>query len=178
MKGDVMDSGELNKILGGALGAFLVFLLLGFASAKIYGTKGHHGDEPQAFAVEIEDAGGTEPDEGPDIAALIASADAAAGKKVFGKCKSCHKLEDGANGVGPHLLGVFGRKIAGAEGFSYSNGLSSKEGNWDVQMLFEFLENPKGWANSAMAYRLKKAEDRINVIAYLNEADGSPEPLE
>ena len=176
-----MDSTELNKIMGGVLAAFLLFLLLNFASGKIYGTGegGHHGEEAQAFAVEIEEpTTDGEEKKGPDLAALVAAADPGAGKKVFGKCKGCHKLEDGANGTGPYLLGVYGREVASAAGFGYSEGLKGKGGIWDVTALYEFLENPKKWANSSMAFRLKKPEDRVNVIAYLNEADGSPEPLE
>ena len=43
-----------------------------------------------------------------DVAAILAAGDAAAGEKVFGKCKACHKI-DGGNGTGPHLNGVVGR---------------------------------------------------------------------
>ena len=35
---------------------------------------------------------------------------AARGEKKFGDCAACHKLEAGANNVGPSLHGVFGRK--------------------------------------------------------------------
>lgn len=172
-----MDSNRLNMYLAAGLGAFLLFLLLNFGANKIYDMGGHHGDDVLAFAIEIEGDDDKEVDAGPTIEDLIASADAAAGKKVFGKCKACHKLEDGANGVGPYLLGVYGREIAGANGFSYSSGLSGVDGTWNAGNMFAFLENPKSWAGSSMAYRLKDAEDRINVIAYLNEADGSPETL-
>lgn len=37
--------------------------------------------------------------------------DAAAGEKVFIKCKACHQIGEGAkNGVGPLLNGIIGRK--------------------------------------------------------------------
>ena len=175
-----MDSGELNKVAGGVIGALLLFLLLGFASNKIYDVKGGHGDEVQAFALEIEDAAPTgDVEEAIDYVALIASADAAAGKKVFGKCKACHKLDDGANGVGPHLWGVVNRPKEAVSGANYSGALAAVGGVWDFSALNAFLEKPKAYApGTSMGFGgLKKPEDRVNLIAYLNESDGSPEEL-
>ena len=179
-----MDSTELNKIAGAVIGALLVFMLLGFFSNKIYGLGpgGHHGEEQLAFAVELE-ASGSAGDDAPaavDYAALAASADLAAGEKVFNKCKSCHKVEDGANGVGPHMWGVVGRDIASVGGYAYSDALSAVEGDWTLTELSAFLEDPKGYApGTKMAFKgLKDPQDRVNLIAWLNEADGSPEPLE
>lgn len=178
-----MDSGEVNKIFGAVLAIFLVFLLLNFFSAKIYGTgEGHHhGEEVLAFALELETAGEVEEEEevAVDYAALLASADAGQGQKVFNKCKSCHKVEDGAGGVGPHLWGIVGRDIAAVDGFGYSSDLAAADGDWTLQSLSAFLENPKGFAsNTKMNFKgLKKPEDRVNLIVWLNEADGSPEEL-
>lgn len=178
-----MDSGEFNKIAGGVLAMFLVFLLLNFASGKIYGTGegGHHGEEVLAYAIEIEtDAGDEAEEETVDLAALVASADVAKGEKVFNKCKSCHKVEDGANALGPHLWGIVNRDIGGIEGFGYSSILTELPGNWDLAALDAFLANPKGYAKGTkMSFAgLKKPEDRVNLIVWLNEADGTPEPLE
>lgn len=175
-----MDSGELNKIMGGVLAAFLVLLLLNFFSGKIYGTGegGHHGEEQLAFAVEIEDAGAAdEEEEEIDYAAIFGAADAAAGEKVFKKCAACHGLEEGQNKSGPYLYRVVGRDIGSASGFSYSSGLQDAEGNWDPQKLYAFLENPKSFGSS-MPVNYKKSKDRANVIAFLNEAGGAPIPLE
>ena len=177
-----MDSTEFNKIAGAVIGAFLVLLLLNFFTGKIYGTSasGHHGEDVLAYALETggETTGGGEP-EPIDLAALVAAADAAKGQKVFNKCKSCHKVEDGAGGVGPHLWGVVGRDIAGLSGYSYSSDLAAAEGNWTLESLSAFLESPKGFAsNTKMSFKgLPKPEDRVNLIVWLNEADGSPEPL-
>ncbi|MEL6479675.1 MAG: cytochrome c family protein, partial [Pseudomonadota bacterium] len=113
-------------------------------------------------------------------AALLAAADAGAGKKVFRKCRACHKLEDGKNGVGPHLWGVVGRDQGSVEGYNYSDALKGLGGSWTLAELDAFLEKPKSYApGTKMAFGgLKKPEDRINLIVYLNEEDGSPEPLE
>ena len=175
-----MDSTEFNKIAAGVIGAFLVVMLLNFVSGKIYGTRDtHHGDEPLAFALEVEDetAGGEEKtEEAPDYAALVANADLANGEKIFRKCKSCHAIEDGKNGVGPHLWGVVGRDIAAIDGFGYSGALTGLEGDWTLTALSGFLKNPKNYASGTkMVFSgLKDAQDRVDLIAYLNEADGTP----
>jgi len=178
-----MNADTFNKIAGASLAALLLFLLLNFATGKIYGLEeGGHGAETLAFALEIEDdsaSGGDEPEE-VDYAALLASADTDAGAKAFKKCKSCHKLEDGKNAVGPYLYGVIGRDIASAEGYSFSPALTALEGDWTLQSLGDFLENPKGFAaGTKMSFKgFSDPQDRVNLIVYLNEADGSPEPLE
>ncbi|MEM7239000.1 MAG: cytochrome c family protein, partial [Pseudomonadota bacterium] len=169
----------LNMIAGSVIGALLVFMLIGFFGGKIFGTRAvhHHGPEELAFAIEIEDAGEVEEDTGVDLASLVASADVAKGAKVFSKCKSCHKLDDGANGVGPHLYGVVGREIGGVGGFGYSDVLAGMSGEaWGLENLSAFLEDPKGWApGTKMGFSgLSKPEDRVNLIVYLNEDDGSP----
>lgn len=174
-----MDSTEFNKILGGALAAFLVFLLLGFFAGKIYDTRPstHEGPEILAFAVEIEEETADAEPEEIDFAAIFAAADPAAGEKVFKKCSSCHEIEQGKNKSGPYLYQVVGRDIGSADGFGYSNGLQNAEGNWDPQKLYAFLENPKAFGSS-MSVNFKKSKDRANVIAYLNEAGGAPVALE
>jgi cytochrome c len=174
-----MSATEINKIAGAVIGAFLVYLLLNFASHQIYGTSpgGHHGDEALAFAVEIESDSDEAEAEEVDFAAIFAAADVAAGEKVFKKCAACHAGEEGVNKVGPSLYRVVGRDIGSVAGFNYSAGLTDAEGNWDPQKIYAFLENPKAFG-SAMSVNYKKSADRANVIAYLNEVGGAPVPLE
>ncbi len=172
---------ELYKVGGAFCAALLVLLGLNFISEDwLFATGGHGDDHHLAFSIEIEgDDHGGEEAEAVDYAAIFAAADAAAGEKVFKKCKACHKLEDGANGVGPHLWGVVGREINGVADYgSYSGALPSGEA-WTAENLYAFLEAPKKWAKgTSMGFNgLKKSADRANLIAYLNEVDGSPEPL-
>ena len=72
------------------------------------------------------------------------------GAKVFKKCKACHAVgPDAKNKVGPHLNGLMGRKIGGAEGYKYSDALTAKgaEGAvWDEASLTAFLKKPKEFA--------------------------------
>ncbi|MFK7944635.1 MAG: cytochrome c family protein, partial [Paracoccaceae bacterium] len=176
-----MNSTEVNKIAGAVIGAVLVFMLLGFFSGKVYGTRGHQGGEPQAFMLEIAETetASAEEEVTVDYAALIASADLDAGKKVFNKCKACHKVEDGANGAGPHLWGVVDRPKEAVDGFGYSGALAAVGGAWDFAALNAFLEKPKTYApGTSMGFAgLKKPEDRVNVIAWLNAEDGTPVDL-
>lgn len=176
-----MNSTDFNKIAGAGLGALLIFLLLNFFSGQIYGTRevgGHHGEEVLAFALAIETEGAGEAAEEPavDYLTLVAAADPGAGESIFRACSACHKLEEGANAVGPHLYDVVGRDIAAVDGFSYSDALMAAEGDWTLEHLSGFLENPKAWApGTKMSYAgLEDPEDRVNLIAYLNEVGGTP----
>ncbi|MFO1120165.1 MAG: c-type cytochrome [Rhodospirillales bacterium] len=116
-----------------------------------------------------------------DVKALMASADAAAGEKVFGKCKACHNAEKGGtNQVGPNLWNVVGAPIAHHEGFPYSAALAGRSGEkWTYDELDVYLTSPKAFApGTKMTFPgLSKPEDRANVIAYLRTRNDSPPPL-
>jgi cytochrome c2 len=134
-------------------------------------------EAPSAGDAAAEPAAGqTAGGAGGELAALVENASAERGEATFRQCSVCHKVEDGANAVGPHLWGVVGREIASVDSFAYSDALKSKEGVWDLETLFAYLEAPMEWApGTKMVYPgLKDPQDRVDVIAYLNEADGSP----
>ena len=77
--------------------------------------------------------------------AALADGDAAAGKKVFNKCKVCHSLAAGDNKIGPTLHGVIGRAAASVEGFSYSDAMKGAGLTWDEATLDQYLADPKGF---------------------------------
>lgn len=100
--------------------------------------------------------------------------DAAAGEKVFAKCKACHVVEDDKNKVGPSLKGVIGRTAGTHADFKYSTGMieAGKAGLvWDDAKLTEYLRAPREMIKGGkMAFAgLKKDEDLANVIAYLKQ---------
>ena len=98
---------------------------------------------------------------------------AAKGEKQFRKCKACHKMEDGKNGVGPHLAGIVGRGVADVDGYNYSSAMgdygSDAEKVWDASLLDQYLEKPKDLiAGTKMAFAgIKKEDDRKALICWL-----------
>ncbi|CCV14311.1 cytochrome c family protein [Mesorhizobium sp. STM 4661] len=100
--------------------------------------------------------------------------DAAAGEKVFTKCKVCHIADEDKNKVGPSLNGVIGRTAGTHPDFKYSEAMvaAGKSGIvWDEPTLTTYLKDPKAMVKgSKMAFPgLKKDEDVANVIAYLKQ---------
>ena len=101
-----------------------------------------------------------------------ADGDAAKGEQVFKKCMACHTVNDKANKVGPHLVGIVGRPVASVEGFSYSEDMKANGATgavWDEAALMAYLENPKAVvAKTKMAFAgLKKEDERADLIAFL-----------
>lgn len=106
--------------------------------------------------------------------------DAAKGEQVFKKCKACHQVgENAGNKTGPVLTGVIGRAAGSVEGFKYSKSMlaAGAAGHiWDQNSIFEYINNPTKYlrallddprAKAKMRFKLKSAQDRRDVIAYL-----------
>ncbi len=179
----MFDTMTFTKILGSFCGALLIFLLGQWAAELLYHTGGGHGEDyQQGYVIETgaDDEAEEVVEEGPSFEKLYASADLGKGERVFNKCKACHKLEEGVNGTGPYLHGVVGRDVAAAEGFGYSGSLAAVADVWTPQELSAFLENPASYApGTTMGFAgLGKIEDRVNVIAYLDQTDGDMTTLE
>ena len=101
-----------------------------------------------------------------------AAQDAAAGEKVFAKCKVCHQIGEGAkNMVGPVLNGVVGRHAGTYPGYHYSDANKNSGITWDEATLKEYLKDPKAKVpGTKMVFPgLKSDEDIANVIAYLKQ---------
>lgn len=166
----MFDTMTFTKIVGSFCGALLIFLLGKWAAETLYHVGGSHGEQ---VAVYVIDTGEEEQVEEEVVEinfdTLIETADAAKGERVFGKCRACHKLEDGANAAGPHLYNVVGRDIGVVDGFGYSGALTEVAAVWTVENLYYFLENPRGWApGTSMGFAgLSKSDERQNLIAYL-----------
>ena len=95
--------------------------------------------------------------------------DAQAGAQIFKKCAACHST-DGTKRVGPTLAGVIGRQAGSAPGFRYSRAMKGAMVVWDDATLDAYLVAPKAFIpGNVMAFSgLPQAEDRANLIAYLN----------
>ena len=112
-----------------------------------------------------------------------ADGDPARGKKVFSKCKACHKLAAGKKSIGPSLHGLFGRTAGTLEDFKYSNDVKAagqKGLVWDAETFVAYIAAPKKYlggvigkkkAKTKMAFNgLRKAKDRADLLAYLMKA--------
>ena len=111
-------------------------------------------------------------------AALLASMsasmaqDAAAGEKVFAKCKICHQIGEGAkNFVGPVLNGVVGRKAGTYPDYHYSEANKNSGITWTEAELKKYLKDPKAVVpGTKMVFPgLQSEQDIDNVIAYLKQ---------
>ena len=101
-----------------------------------------------------------------------AAQDAAAGEKVFLKCRACHQIGESAkDAVGPVLNGVVGRPAGTYPGYSYSDANKNSGITWDEATLKEYLKNPRAKVpGTKMIFPgLQKEEDIDNVIAYLKQ---------
>jgi len=117
------------------------------------------------------------------VAALVSASsaalaqDAAAGEKVFLKCRACHQIgETAKNGQGPVLNGVIGRKAGSVEGFNYSDANKNSGLTWDEATFKEYIRNPKAKVpGTKMIFPGLTTDKEVDdIFAYLKQfgADG------
>ena len=104
--------------------------------------------------------------------AAHADCDIAKGEKVYKRCKACHKLEDGKNGVGPHLYQIVGRDVANVADYKYSDAMAaygSGDEVWDADRLARYLTKPKKEVKGTkMAFNgLRKEQQIADLICYM-----------
>lgn len=179
----MFNTTTITKAAGAVLGAFLFFLLGNWASGALFSVGGtaHGAEGAEEVAMMTDKPGGLLDDGATETAAteeaapavVLGAGDVAAGEKVFGKCKACHKV-DGSNATGPHLDGVVGRAVASVEGFAYSDAMIGHGGEWTLEQLDAYLTKPKDYipGNKMSFAGLPKPEDRNNVITYLQSLGG------
>jgi cytochrome c len=104
--------------------------------------------------------------------AARADGDAARGEVKFQDCAACHKLESGANNVGPSLHGIFTRKAGELSDFRYSPALKRSGITWTPETLDKFITDPQALvpANRMPYAGIADAGDRADLIAYLSKA--------
>jgi cytochrome c len=175
-----MDSFEINKVAGAVLGTCLALLALNIAAEAIFAP---HKPAKPGYAIAVpehatEQAKTSAPEE--PIGKLLASSDVARGENAAKKCVSCHTFQKGgANLIGPNLWGIVNRPRAALAGFNYSAAMKGKGGNWTIDEINAYLQNPKAMVpGTAMNFPgIAKGSERADVIAFLNSRADTPGPL-
>ena len=125
---------------------------------------------------------------GPGLADGHASGDAAAGEKVFRKCKACHAIIDASGETlvkggrsAPNLYGVYDRVAGTQEDFAKKFGKSLRAAGeaglvWNEEEFVPYVAGPRKYlrsylddtkAKSKMSFKLKGEQDARDVWAYL-----------
>ena len=103
-------------------------------------------------------------------APVAKAADAKAGQEIFSRCAACHTVQKGgANGLGPNLFGVVGRKAGSRPDFSYSAAMKNAGFTWTPQKLDAYIAHPAEVVpGNRMAFAgIPDAKQRADLIAYL-----------
>ena len=140
------------------------------ASGDQAASGGDSGETQTAKADAAEPTGDGNGSGGSELEQKVASADPSAGKSAVGVCSACHSFNKGGpNKVGPNLYDVVGAKVASHEGFNYSDALSGVGGEWTIEKVDAYLENPNEFApGNRMTYPgVKDDQKRYNIIAYM-----------
>lgn len=130
---------------------------------------------------------------GPLLAEGHATGDAAAGEKVFMKCKACHSIASAdetivrGGVIGPNLYGVYDRQAGTQADFAKYGDSIVAAGvgglKWNEADFLSYVADPKAFladklgdkkARSNMAFKLKDAEDAANVWAYIVSVGPAP----
>jgi cytochrome c len=101
-----------------------------------------------------------------------ADGDVARGETRFRECAACHRLDAGANEVGPSLHRIFSRKAGELQDFRYSPAMKRSGVSWTAETLDKYLADPQAFvpANRMPYAGMSNAADRADLIAYLQKA--------
>lgn len=177
----MMDSFELNKIMGAILGTLLITLALNIVAGGIFAP---YKPAKPGFDIAVTEApttaaGGPAEKEQP-IETYLAKASVEKGATISKKCLACHDFtKGGPNKVGPNLYGIVGRPRASHEGFAYSAAMSKNHDKWTIDELSQYLSSPRAMVpGTAMAFAgISKPTERADLLAYLNTLSDNLQPL-
>ena len=177
-----MKNLESNKIVASILLAGLIAMLCGFFTNLFYHPKTDLEKRGYEVAVTDTSAAAQKQEEQEEIviADLIKVASFEKGKTLSKKCTACHSFNNGgANKIGPNLWNVIGANIASKTDYTYSKALTSIEGEWTYDAMYQFLNKPKKYApGTKMSFvGLKKPTDVAAMIEFLRRNSETPLPL-
>ncbi len=91
------------------------------------------------------------------------------GARMFQKCARCHSLgPDYLRRSGPHLKGLFGRRVGAVEGYSYSDALKGRNFVWDKDTLFELFDEGPDKFLPGTKMPVQRATDREKLTQLVN----------
>ena len=100
------------------------------------------------------------------------------GAEVFKACAACHSLTpDGGNRAGPTLSGVFGRRIATADGYRFSEALKKLDIVWNAETIAKLFEvGPSRYTPGTKMpeQTVNSATDREALVRFLEKATRTP----
>ena len=91
---------------------------------------------------------------------------AATGAQLYGAhCSGCHSLNAEKHGIGPHLVGVLGRRAGAVSGYLFSDALRSLDMVWTPADLERFLADPRAFAPGTSKESLDLTQAEARAIA-------------
>jgi cytochrome c len=178
----MLDSFEVNKVLGAVLGTFLAVQAVHLMAGAVFAPRVPEKAGYEIAVTETPASGQEQPAKAPEepLEQLLASASTERGQAAAKPCEVCHTFEKGGqNRVGPNLWSVVDRDRASEAGFNYSAAMKSKGGKWTFEELDKFLANPRrDIPGTAMTFAgIERGRQRADVVAYLRTLSDNPVPL-
>src|SRR4029079_4865455 len=96
------------------------------------------------------------------------------GAEIFRACVACHtRCAEQSNGAGPTLGGIFGRRIATAPGYNFSEALKRLDIVWTPETVSKLFEiGPQGYTPGTKMpeQRIGSEQDRAALVQFLERA--------
>ena len=90
----------------------------------------------------------------------------ASGAQLYAaRCEVCHSIGAAEHDIGPHLVGVVGRRIGEVDGWNSSEALRSLGGVWTRDSLARFLADPQGFAPGTTMGAQGLSESEVAAVA-------------
>ncbi len=100
---------------------------------------------------------------------MLDSEAVANGKQLFSSCTACHKMtRKNTTSVGPHLVGILGRKAGSLEDYKYSKSMTQADFVWTDEQLIKFLQNTEEFLpGTRMIITPLPRKDASDIVTYL-----------
>ena len=114
-----------------------------------------------------------------DLGAGVGNTDLDRGGLIALSCRTCHTFREGQEHLlGPNLYKLFGRPVASAPGFEYSDVLRGAEFVWTLDELDSWLSKPDEFlpGNNMVFAGFNSESDRNDLLVYLAQvtSEGTP----